>query len=125
MRKKIMAFVFAGALVMALAVPLFGSVGTTQAIVHPGVPICVGWNASGHAAGGAAAAGKVPLVGGTPRPATVAQGATNSGANSPPAPVPGFPPCAPSRARSCGGGQAVPPAPRHTNEPEREEASNT
>ncbi len=36
-----MAFVFAGALVMALAVPMFGSVGTTQAIVHPGTPLAM------------------------------------------------------------------------------------
>ena len=38
MRKKILAFVFAAALLVALAVPLFGGVGTAQAIVHPVTP---------------------------------------------------------------------------------------
>ncbi len=34
MRKKILAFVFAAALLVAIAVPLFGGVGTASAQVH-------------------------------------------------------------------------------------------
>ena len=37
MRKKILAFVFAAALLMAMAVPMFGSVGTASAAT-PGCP---------------------------------------------------------------------------------------
>ncbi len=39
MRKKILAFVFAAALLMALAVPLLGSVGTASAHVHGITPL--------------------------------------------------------------------------------------
>ena len=39
MRKKILAFVFAAALLVALAVPLFSSVGTASAHVHGITPL--------------------------------------------------------------------------------------
>ena len=37
MRKKILAFVFAAALLVAMAVPLFGGGGTAEAAIHPKV----------------------------------------------------------------------------------------
>ncbi|MCH8920933.1 MAG: hypothetical protein IIA23_09580 [Chloroflexi bacterium] len=75
MRKKIMASVFVVALLVAMAVPLFGS-GTAQAIVHPVTPItCNGAvGASGGAAGGAAAIGSVNVEGGRTIPMTSPQG---------------------------------------------------
>ena len=55
MRKKILGFVFAAALLVAMAVPLFGGGGTAEAIVNPNVPIdCGNANSSGAAGGDAA-----------------------------------------------------------------------
>ena len=55
MRKKILAFVFTAALLVAMAVPLFGGGGTAQAIVDPVVPsdeCSSGQQSSSNAAGG-------------------------------------------------------------------------
>ena len=57
MRKKILAFVFAAAVLMAMAVPLFGGVGTAEAILNPNVPIDCGNANSSEAAGGDATKG--------------------------------------------------------------------
>ena len=51
MRKKIMAFVFAAALLMALALPLFGGASSAEAIVDGFTPV----ECSGGAGGGGAA----------------------------------------------------------------------
>ena len=55
MRKKILAFVFAAALLMALAVPLFG--GGTALAANPNVPNPAGSPAPGTPPDGAGAAG--------------------------------------------------------------------
>ena len=72
MRKKILGFVFAMALLVALAVPVFGGVGTAEAVVHPAVPIDC---AVGDSAGGRGPEGGLP---GGPGPGNVAQGNANA-----------------------------------------------
>ena len=59
MRKRILAFVFGAALLVALALPLFGGVGTAQAIVDPVTPSdeCSDGNGGGGQAVGAGAIG--------------------------------------------------------------------
>ena len=79
MRKKILGFVFAATLLVAMAVPLFGT-GTAEAIVHPAVPIC---NAVGDNAGGTPPSGLPPQAGnGAGGPGQVAQGGAQSGDNA-------------------------------------------
>ncbi len=82
MGRKILAFVFAAALLVAMAVPLFGGVGSAHAIVDPATPIsCAGVPAkaeSGGNAGGAAAVGSVNDEGGRTIPMTAPQGKANA-----------------------------------------------
>ena len=89
MRKRILAIVFAAALLVAMAVPQFGGSGTAEAVVHPVVPICNAL-AQGSAAGGGPAFPLPSQAGsGAGGPGAVAQGEDNSGDNSPDAPIPG------------------------------------
>ncbi len=82
MRKKMLAFVFAAALLVAMAVPMFGGVGTAEAIVDPATPLSCANNPakakSGGAAGGAAAIGSVNDEGGQAIPKTAPQGKANA-----------------------------------------------
>ena len=79
MRKRILAFVFATAFMLGMAVPLFGA-GTAEAIVHPAVPLC---NAVGDNAGATPPGGLPPEAGsGAGGPGQVAQGGDRSGDNA-------------------------------------------
>ena len=82
MRTRILGFLFATALLVALAIPVFGGVGTAEAIVHGAVPIC---NAVGDGAGGEGPEGGLPSQAGSGAggPGAVAQGKDMSGDNVP------------------------------------------
>ena len=79
MRTRLIAFVFATALLVATGVPFLGA-GTAEAIVHPAVPIC---NAVGDNAGGTPPSGLPSEAGsGAGGPGQVAQGADRSDDNA-------------------------------------------
>ena len=78
MRKRILALAFVVALLVAMALPLFGG-ATAEAVVHPAVPIC---NAPAHseAGGKPGDVGEIKDFPPSPiDPAEVAQGAERSG----------------------------------------------
>ena len=70
MRKKILAFVFAAPLLMALAVPLLGGVGTASAQVHAisqascGASVNAGATQSSDTTPGGPGMGPIPVVAG-------------------------------------------------------------
>lgn len=61
MRKKTLAFVFAAAVLVAMAVPLFGGVGTAEAIVHGSTPI-IDAGAVGASEGSAGGTAAIPVL---------------------------------------------------------------